>query len=187
MIKKILPVFFAVTTVHAQKGNDVTTPLHALKVDYPVPYGAPTTQNVKGVLDRIYNYLDTATPLGFVDKQTGQTISIQQIDTNTIIKPGNFRLTSYEWGVTYSGMLEAGAATGDSRFTDYSKKRLEFIATSLQPFTKLYNQFPKSNNPFRQPIAPHALDDAGAVCAAMIKALQNGGSTSLRPLVAHYI
>jgi hypothetical protein len=42
--------------------NDVTTPLHAMKVDYPVPYEAPSKENVKAVIDRIFNYLDATTP-----------------------------------------------------------------------------------------------------------------------------
>ena len=37
------------------KQNDVTTPLHAMKVDYPSPYGAPTKESVKAVVDKVYN------------------------------------------------------------------------------------------------------------------------------------
>ncbi len=44
------------------KTNDVTTPLHLLKPDYPIPYGAPTIDNVTEVLNKVYNYLDTVTP-----------------------------------------------------------------------------------------------------------------------------
>src|SRR4030095_2608174 len=59
--------------------------------------------------------------------------------------------------------------------------------SSLPAFRKLYQQYPNASNPFRQPIAPHALDDAGAVCAAMIKTLRNGGNPNIRPLVDNYI
>jgi rhamnogalacturonyl hydrolase YesR len=153
-----------------------------------VPYGAPKTESVKAVLDRVFGYLDAATPIGFINKKTNEAVNdLNNIDTNTIVKPGDFRLTSYEWGVTYSGMLEAGAATGDQKFNDYTKRRIDFIVSSLPAFTKLYQQYPKASNPFRQPIAPHALDDAGAVCAAMIKTLRNGASANIRPLVDHYI
>lgn len=175
------------SAVQAQKANDVTTPLHALKPDYPVPYGAPKTEAVKAVLDRVFNYLDAATPMGYVDRKSGREVLLNAIDTNTIVTPGDFRLTSYEWGVTYSGMLEAGAATGDKKFTDYTNKRVDFILASLPAFRKLYQQYPKRSNPFSQPIAPHALDDAGAVCAAMIKTLRNGGNAAIRPLADHYI
>ncbi|HVF82474.1 MAG TPA: glycoside hydrolase family 88 protein [Flavisolibacter sp.] len=168
----------------AQKGNDVTAPLHAMKVDYPTPYGAPKAEDVKAVLDRVYNYLNAVTPTGFVNRSTNEVVStLTSIDTNTIVKPGDFRLTSYEWGVTYSGMLEAGAATGDKKFIDYTNNRVAFIASSLPAFKTLYDRYPKASNPFRQPIAPHALDDGGAVCAAMIKALRNGGTANLRPVI----
>lgn len=171
----------------AQKGNDVTAPLHAMKVDYPTPYGAPEIATVKATLDRVFNYLDATTPTGFVNRKTGDAVSLNAVDTNTIVRPGDFRLTSYEWGVTYSGMLEAGAATGDKKFTDYTKSRTEFIVASLPSFKTLYQQYGRRGNPFAQPIAPHALDDAGAVCAAMIKAQRAGITTNLRPLIDHYI
>lgn len=184
----IIILMLIVLPAVAQKTNDVTTPLHAMRVDYPVPYGAPKVEDVKAVLDRVRHYLDSVTPTQFVNRRTGEVIgSLSKIDTNTIVKPGDFRLTSYEWGVTYSGMLLAGEATGDKRFTEYTKSRVEFIANSVPAFKALYNQYPKSSNPFRQPIAPHALDDAGAICAAMIKALRAGANQSLRPLIDNYI
>ena len=188
-MKKLLVLIGLTTTLaSAQKANDVNAPLHALQPDYLVPYGAPKTESVKAVLDRVFGYLDAATPIGFINKKTNEAVNdLNNIDTNTIVKPGDFRLTSYEWGVTYSGMLEAGAATGDQKFNDYTKRRIDFIVSSLPAFTKLYQQYPKASNPFRQPIAPHALDDAGAVCAAMIKTLRNGASANIRPLVDHYI
>ena len=40
---------------------------------------------------------------------------------------------------------------------------------------------------FNQPIDPHALDDAGAVCASMIKAQRSGLTNNLRPLIDNYI
>src|SRR5918993_6107658 len=189
MLRNITTILFLFSSCNllAQKGNDVTTPLHAMKVDYPTPYTPPKIEAVKAVLDKVYNYLDAVTSAQLVHRKTGDAVALTAVDTNTIVKPGDFRLTSYEWGVTYSGMLEAGAATGDKKFTDYTKNRTEFIAASWPAFKTLYQQYPKNNNPFRQPVAPHALDDAGAVCAAMIKAQRAGIATNLRPLIDHYI
>ena len=170
------------------KGNDVNTPLHALKPDYKVPYGAPSVSNVKSVLDKIYNYLSDVTPPEFVDRTTKKPVTdLSKIDTNVILKQADFRLTSYEWGVTYSGMLLAGEVTGDVRYTNYTKQRVQFIADAVPSFKLLYDKFPRASNPLRQPVSPHALDDAGAVCAAMIKTLRQGGNTSLRPLIDSYI
>src|SRR6187401_1800572 len=109
--------------------NDVTTPLHAMKVDYPVPYEAPSKENVKAVLDRIFNYLDATTPAQMMNKQSGEIVNgIGQLDTNTIVKQGDFRLTSYEWGVTYSAMQRATETTGDKKYNDYVKIRFDFLA-----------------------------------------------------------
>ncbi|MES2894375.1 MAG: hypothetical protein V4725_20315, partial [Bacteroidota bacterium] len=103
------------------KGNDVTTPLHALKPDYPFKNEVPNTAEIKTVLDRLHAYLDVATPFAFVNRNSGEPVtSLQNVDTNTVVKPGDFRLASYEWGVTYAAMLQAGEATGDSRYTDYT-------------------------------------------------------------------
>ena len=174
----------------SQRANDVTTPLHALQPDYKVPYGAPTIENVTSVLDRIFTYLDEVTPVAVVSRKTGEAIPLSKVDTSTIFKQGDFRLTSYEWGVTYSGMLLAGEATGNKKYTDYTLKRMQFIAELVTPFQKLHERNPRVPNPLRSIIEPHALDDAGALCAAMIKTLRIGGHPALRPVVnnfAHYI
>ena len=180
---------FSINKVQAQaKGNDVTAPLHALKVDYPVPYGAPTTEEVKKVLDRVFNYLEAVTPPQLIQQKTGAVVSdLSRIDTNTVFKQGDFRLTSYEWGVTYSGMLEVGAATGDTKYTNYTQERLQFLANAMPYFKALLQKTPTRNNPLRQMLDPHALDDAGAMCAAAIKMLRNGGAANLRPMIDNYI
>ena len=173
------------TTGMAQtKANDVTTPLHLLKPDYKIPYGAPAIDSVKKVLDKVYTYLNEVTPAQFVDRRTNQNIyNFSSIDTNTALKQGDFRLTSYEWGVTYSAMLLVGEATGDERYTNYTRERVNFLANAYPYFKALNAKFPKANNPLRQPVSPHALDDAGAVAASMIKTLRVGGNAGIRPMV----
>ncbi|UFH53271.1 glycoside hydrolase family 105 protein [Spirosoma sp. KNUC1025] len=158
------------------KANDSTTPLHLLQPDYPVPYGQPKPADVVKVLDRVYAYLNESTPTQVIDKQTGQPITdFTKFNTNAIIKPGDFRLTSYEWGVTYAGMLLASEATGDARYADYTNKRLAFL-NSLRPyFREQVSADPHANTSLRPMLAPHALDDVGAMCAAMIKAVRAGG------------
>ena len=168
------------------RGTDVTTPLHALKPDYKVPYGAPSIDSVKKVLDKIFNYLDAATPVELVNRRSGEAVSISKADTATIFKQGDFRLASYEWGVTYAGMLLAGEATGDKKFTDYTTRRMQFIAEVVPAFKPFFDKNPRSPNPVRSIIDPHALDDAGALCAAMIKTIRTGSSPTLRPLIDNF-
>ena len=190
-IKFSLLIIASSITVAAQaqqKGNDVTAPLHAMKPDYPFLYEPPKIEGVKLVLDKVYHYLDSVTPYQLVHRRTGEPVnSLDNIDTNTIVKPGDYRLTSYEWGVTYSGMLQAGEATGDKKFTEYTKNRVGFIVNSLPAFRKLYQQFPLRSNPFRQPLEPKALDDAGAVCAAMIKVQRQNADENLRAQINSYM
>jgi unsaturated rhamnogalacturonyl hydrolase len=171
-------------------GNDVTTPLHAMKPDYIVPYQPMSKEDVKKVLDRIFNYLDAVTPAQMVNRQTGELVDdISKIDTSTTIKQGDYRLNSYEWGVTYSAMLTAGEATGDKRYTDYVQKRFAFLSQWIPAVKKLANTgaYKTRNYPFRQSIEPRALDDAGAICAAMIKAQRAGINSDLRPIIDNYI
>src|SRR4051812_21516711 len=92
-------------SAQVNKPNDVSVPLHALKPDYPFPYDIPTREKVKASLDRIYYYLDSVTPIGFVNRKDNMAFTGSMPDTNIVFKKGDFRLTSYEWGVTYAGML----------------------------------------------------------------------------------
>jgi rhamnogalacturonyl hydrolase YesR len=194
MKKILLPVLLFMYTlpyVHSQRtGNDVNTPLHAMKPDYPVPYEPMSRESIKKVLDKVFDYLDQTTPAQMVNKQTGEEVSdVSKIDTNTIIRQGDYRLASYEWGVTYSAMLNVAEATGDKRYTEYVRKRFSFMSDWIPAVKKLAasGAYVNRNYPFRQPIEPRALDDAGAVCAAMIKAQRAGVNTHLRPIIDNYI
>jgi unsaturated rhamnogalacturonyl hydrolase len=177
------------------KANDTTTPLHALQPDYPTPYGPPKPADVTAVLNRVYTYLNAVTPAELVDKQTQQPINeLGAFTENAIVKPGDFRLTSYEWGVTYAGMLLASEATGDSRYATYTRERLQFLNRIRPYFAASVKANPTANSPLRQMLAPHALDDAGAMCAAMIKATRqnlarnpDGTATDFRPQIDTYI
>lgn len=183
---------FELSTVFAQqptvKMNDSNTPLHALQPNYPVSYSAPSKESIELVLNKVYSYLDTHTFASLQNKKTGAiSNTLSTIDTNLILQPGDFRLTSYEWGVTYAGMLRAGQATGDKKFIEYTSKRLSFLANIAPYFKEQLKQYPQVNNPLKQLLDPHALDDAGAVCASMIKALPLLNSKEATPVINNYI
>ena len=183
------------STAHAQQVNDNNTPLHLMRPQYQEGYGVPTPAQVKQTIDRVLRYIDTETPATLVDRQTGQEVKrLQDINAGTQLKQGGFRLTSYEWGVTYSGVLAAYAATGDAAYRDYVLKRHQLLADIAPVFQKIYAKNKSIDGNIRRVIDPHALDDAGAVCCSMIKALLSekaGGrgdaqATALRPLIDHY-
>jgi len=185
-----LIAFYGITSAFAQqKSNDVTTPLHLMKPDYPVPYGTPSKENVKAFIDKVFNYLDAVTPAQMINKQTGEVVDdINRLDTNTILKAGDFRLTSYEWGVTYSAMQRATETTGDKKYADYVKTRFDFLSKWVPAVKQKFPlEFIQRQKLFNQPIDPHALDDAGAVCASMIKAQRSGLTNNVRPMIDNYI
>ena len=129
------------------KTNDSTTPLHLLQPDYPVPYGQPKIEEVTGVIRRIYTYLDANTPTQLIDKETKKDlVPGGTFNPNAIFKPGDFRLVSYEWGVTYAGMLAATEATGDARYAEYTNKRLQFIAGQVPYFRAQVEADPKGQH-----------------------------------------
>lgn len=171
------------------KGNDVTTPLHLTKPDYTTPYGETTPEKVKQVLDRVYYYLDTVTPVQLVDKTTKAVITnLSDANSNSIFKQGDFRLLSYEWGVTYTGMLEAGAATGDKKYTSYTLQRINFIAEVVNNYQNYLQKNKEAITPVRSVLTPHALDDAGSIAASMIKAIKAGANAQrVRPIIDNYL
>ncbi|MDQ1088181.1 glycoside hydrolase family 105 protein [Siphonobacter sp. SORGH_AS_1065] len=170
------------------KATDADTPLHLLQPDYPVPYGLVSIENTTNVLNRVYDYLQNVTPAQLVDKQTNKTITdYSKIDAHSTFAKADFRLTSYEWGVTYAAFLQASEATGDHKYKAYTDERLRFLAEIAPHFQPLLTSDPKNRLAMRAFLAPHALDDGGALTAAMIKSLRGGNTASLRPLVDHFL
>lgn len=149
----IMPV-----TANAQTTeNDATTPLHLLKPAYKFDYGVPKKEAVKASIDRVFDYLNRTTPA-------------ELDETGKALRRGDFRLTSYEWGVTYSAMLSAAQITGDSRYADYAMDRMSFLAEQAPRFIKMKEKGEKIDPLMEQVVSPDALDDCGAICCAMLKA-----------------
>ncbi|MFN8253878.1 MAG: glycoside hydrolase family 88 protein [Ferruginibacter sp.] len=191
-MKKIflLPAMALITTAHAQVKTANDAMLHAMKPVYTVPYEPMRQEEIKKVMDKVFSYLDAVTPAHMLNKQTGDIITdIAKADSNTVLQQGDFRITSYEWGVTYSAFLWAAEITGDKKYSAYVKDRFDFFAQWIPAIRKLKasGAYKNDNYPLKQPIAPHALDDAGAVCAAMIKATTSGLNNNLRQQIDFYI
>lgn len=171
--------------------NDNNTPLHLMKPAYRVGYGVSKPADVKAVMDRVLQYIESETPAEMVDKNTGERVTdMSKANVDTYLKQGGFRLTSYEWGVTYSGALAAYQATGDKAYRDYVTTRHRLLAYMAPFFQKIYEKNKAIDVNIRRVIDPHALDDAGAVCCSMIKAVlmnQNHANSSVIPLIGNYV
>ena len=137
--------------------NDATAPLHLMRPAYKIPYGVPKAEEVKATMDRVKNYLDATT-------------FMQLDETGKMLRRGTFRLTSYEWGVTYSAMLRAGEVTGDASYTRYAIDRMEYLAQLAPSFKARLDRGEDIDPLMHQVVKPEALDDAGAICTAMLKA-----------------
>lgn len=169
------------------KQNDSNTQLHLMKPEYKTPYGIPKVENVKLLTDRILSYLENVTPAKVIDSTTQTEITdFSKINKNARLNPGVFRLTSYEWGVTYAGMLHVAEITNDKRYADYISKRFDFLS-EIEPYFATLQKEGVIDPQMRQVVNPEALDDAGAICSAMIKAEIAGISLKDRPLIDKYI
>ncbi len=168
--------------------NDSNTPLHLLQPAYRVPYGELTIDEVKNDMNRVLLYLEKNTPMGVVDGRTGKAITdYTQLNADAQLEQGAFRLTSYEWGVTYSAMLAAAEATGDRAYSDYVTNRLRFLAEVTPHFHRVLEDYGEVDEQIKKVLVPAALDDAGAMCVAMVKAMQKDLSLDLKPLVENYM
>lgn len=108
--------------------NDSNTPLHLLQPAYQGTYGDLTPEQVKKEVDRVFAYIDKETPARVVDKNTGKVITnYTTMGEEAQLERGAFRLASYEWGVTYSALIAASEATGDTRYMDYVQNRFRFL------------------------------------------------------------
>ncbi|WP_159518090.1 glycoside hydrolase family 88/105 protein [Sunxiuqinia indica] len=174
-------------TQKTEPATDTTTPLHLLQPDYPTPYGAPTIDEVTKVIDRVYTYLDESTPAKVIDGETKEEVSdFTSLPEEAVFVQGDFRLTSYEWGVTYAGMLLATEMTGDSRYADYTKERLGLINKLANYYWSLGDVDAETHSLIHSVLHPGALDDAGAICAAMIKTERLETMESLRPMIDNF-
>ncbi|ACB74629.1 glycoside hydrolase family 88/105 protein [Opitutus terrae] len=160
---------------------------------YPVPYEPATPEQIKSVLDRVLTYLEGASSVRVIDAATKQPVTdLAQLPAQPRLERTDFLLTSYEWGVTYAGMVQTAAATGDNRYRDYVATRLQAITTlaaHLKQQTAPADLPPRERGiALRQVIDPRSLDDSGAMAAAMIKAARAGvAPDALRPWIDNYL
>ena len=161
---------------------------------YPTPYPPATPDEIKGALGRILGYLETASPIRVVNRDTREAVTdLAKLSGNVVFDRTDFLITSYEWGVTYSGMLLAAEATGDTRYRDYAAARLQAIATVAAHLKTLPPPPADATGPqravaLRAVIQPRSLDDSGSMGVAFIKGARAGiAPDQLRPWIDNYL
>nr|WP_315485333.1 glycoside hydrolase family 88 protein [uncultured Undibacterium sp.] len=140
---------------------------------YPVPYKKPVAKEVTDALHRIRTYLESTTPTRVINKSTGAAITdFKKPIKEAIFEPakGDYGIMVYEMGVVHSGLLKVRAATNDKRFTDMTERHLGFFAQTKPYFKAQEDQFHlERGNSFSRFLDPRSLDDAGSMCAALIR------------------
>src|SRR5688572_33084680 len=90
------------------------------------PYGTTTPDDVKRLMDRIFVYVDEATPFAIVNRETGaEIVDVKKVQKEATLKKSEYSISSHEWGLAYTSMLATSEVTGDSRYIDYVKRRSE--------------------------------------------------------------
>jgi|SRR5882672_2623446 len=160
-----------------------------LEVDYPTPYEPASEAEIRATLARVHAYLVQSSPVQVLNGETGAVVrDLAQLPPQVALARTDFQILSYEWGVTYAGMLLAAQVTGDARYRDYTQERVSAIATLAARARETNNLRPERGLGLRSIVAPRALDDAGAMCAAFIKAERAGlGNHKLRPWIDNYV
>lgn len=164
---------------------------------YPTPYDYATVESIRQVLERVHGYLESASPIKVINRETREPVTdLAKLPPQIAFDRTDLLILSYEWGVTYSGMLLAAEATGDTRYRAYADTRLAAIARLAAHVKKNPPPAPPDGQPasglprwstLTSVIAPLSLDDSGAMCAAMIKAHQQGLGGDLRPWIDNYL
>lgn len=153
----------------------------------------PTEESIHVVLNRVYAYLRIAAPIRPIDGDTGAAATLENLPRNAALARTPLRMNTYESGVTYAGLLLAYKYIGEARYRAHVNN-LAGLATMARHMragypTATYETFPRSvtSSTFslRPMLFPQSLDDAGSLCAAMIKA-ERAGMTRLGPWIENY-
>jgi unsaturated rhamnogalacturonyl hydrolase len=180
------------TQIHTAPQADPGVYSGRVQPDYPAPYEPASEQSIQATLQRVHAYLETASPVRVVDGATGTVVAdLKKLPAQVALDRTDLLILSYEWGVTYSGMLLAADVTSDTRYREYTRERLAALSTLAAHAKKHLGDgaVPKSNHglSMRSILQPHSLDDSGSMCAAMIKAHRAGLGIELRPWIDNYV
>ena len=184
----------AATPVAAEgpfRNRDNKDPKDISEGTYPIPYQKPSIEEITEVLQRVHAYVASASPASVVDSKTGREITDFSTPNPAARIAGDdgelFYPLDYTMGVTHSGMLLATEVTGDTRYTDFTRRQLQFIADRLPYFRGVVAA---GARPTKQTmgaiIATGSLDDSGSMCAALVKARRANVGPDLAPVIEHW-
>lgn len=154
---------------------------------YPIPYKKPAVAEVTAQLQAIRAFMDRATPTRIVSKRTGQPITdLKKPSADAVFEKsaGDYGIQVYEMGVVHSGLLKAAQVTKDPGFTAMTRRHFAFFAETLPYFRAQEQQFKlERGNSFSRFLDPRSLDDAGSMCAALMRARAAKVGPDLKPMI----
>jgi unsaturated rhamnogalacturonyl hydrolase len=154
---------------------------------YPIPYKKPVVAEVTAQLQAIRAFMDRATPTRIVSKRTGQPITdLKKPSADAVFEKsaGDYGIQVYEMGVVHSGLLKAAQVTKDPGFTAMTRRHFAFFAETLPYFRAQEQQFKlERGNSFSRFLDPRSLDDAGSMCAALMRARAAKVGPDLKPMI----
>jgi unsaturated rhamnogalacturonyl hydrolase len=138
-----------------------------------VDYVVPTEAEIRATLDRVFAYITRSTAYSIIDTKTNQPITdftnpIKTADIDN--RAGQFNNWDYPVGVVLAGLIQLSDVTGDPRYTAYTLKNFDFLFDHEAYFRKQSAQFGPQSHGFRRLLEFGALDDCGAIGAALVKA-----------------
>ncbi|MES2463728.1 MAG: glycoside hydrolase family 88 protein, partial [Armatimonadota bacterium] len=153
----------------------------------PLPsYSIPKITEITEALLRVRTRCDRFSYPQVYHRKTNALIT----DFSVPAQDAGARLGGYPVGVIHNGMLLVGEATGDRRFTDYTRDALQLLADRLPYFKAQAAAYGPGGNSLRDFFAPSSLDSCGAWGAAMVKARRAGLAPDVKPtinLFAQYV
>lgn len=157
---------------------------------YPIPYHLPKAEEITAVLERIHANLDRAMETRVIHAQTRAEITdLTGFNAAAVASQGDrdgFHVLTYATGVTHAGMLAAAEATGDPRYRAFVQRHLDFLGRTIPYFRAQAEKIGAKNSSYRRLFDTNALDDSGAMCAALIKGRLAGVGPDLLPEIRHW-
>lgn len=164
--------------------TDASVSLYNVYSKYDFNYSIPSQEDITEKMLRICNYLEKSTMKEFVNPVTKEKIASFPSQPQAFdFGEGDYRPYTYEWGVTYSGMVKAAKTTGNTSFMDYTNRRLSLLSEAWKAVHKYMDKDKNYKSPIHGLINPHDLDACGALCAAVIQGKRAGATYELSDFI----
>jgi rhamnogalacturonyl hydrolase YesR len=151
---------------------------------YTIPYSQPTVDSIIVKLNKVQQYYQSTSTQKVVDRTTGKEITdFTNLNLQAKVTDGFSSEWTYTHGVVLSAFSYIQDVTGDKIYFDNNARFYDFVVKSLPYFRKNAEKFGKEAAGWPAITHMHALDDCGAIGAAMIKTYLKNKNPQYLPLI----